>query len=48
MLESQLQRMDERRKENMNDAVNSTNFLDKLYEISMNKPDTWADMKGQE
>lgn len=32
----------------MNKAVNHTNFLDKLYEVSMKMPDAWGEMKTEE
>ena len=48
MLEEQLRRLEEKRKETMEEAVTSTNFLDKLYEISMQEPDVWNIMKKQE
>lgn len=32
----------------MSEAVTTTNFLDKLYEISMDKPEVWNVMKSQE
>ena len=40
--------MEEKRKVAINDKVSSTNFLDKLHEISMEMPDTWNNMKHQE
>jgi len=40
--------MEEKRKDAVDEAVTTTNFLDKLYEISMDRPDVWNIMKKQE
>jgi hypothetical protein len=40
--------MEDKRREAVDEAVTTTNFLDKLYEISMDKPDVWNVMKKQE
>lgn len=48
MLESQLRRMEERRKDAVEEVVTTTHYLDKLHEIAMQEPDTWNLMKKQE
>lgn len=40
--------MEDRRKEILDETVSTTNYLDKLFEMSMEKPDVWNIMKKQE
>ena len=48
MLEDQLKRLEEKRKDAIEETVTTTNFVDKLFEISMQMPDVWSLMKNQE
>eukprot|EP00347_Sterkiella_histriomuscorum_P002768 403366875 len=48
MLEDQLRRLEDKRKDALDEVITSTNYLDKLYEISMQEPDVWNLMKKQE
>ena len=40
--------MERKQKDIIEETVNSTNFVDKLYEVSMQKPVNWAEMKADE
>lgn len=46
MLEEQLNRMEDKRRETIEETVTSTNFVDKLYEIAMTTPDIWSNLKA--
>ena len=46
MLEDQLRRIEEKRKEAIEETITTTNFADKLYEISMQMPDVWSNLKN--
>ncbi|CDW87281.1 UNKNOWN [Stylonychia lemnae] len=48
MLEDSLRQLEDKRKEEMEEVVTTTHFLDKLHEVSMQKPDIWNYMKNEE
>jgi len=40
--------MDDKSEKTASEQVNSMNFLDKLHEISMTKPEVWNSLKNNE
>jgi hypothetical protein len=45
ILDRQLEKIENKRKEVIDATVTSTNYLDKMHEIAMNTPDIWGSMK---